>query len=439
MSSRQVAITGIGVVSAAGLTFESLWEAVCAGESKLNRIQAFDPSGFAAQIGGEVPAFKANQYVPKSYRKATKVMARDIELAVVAADAAVRDAGMTTPGTDAEAERTYPGQRMACHIGAGLIAADSNELTEAFIHARLEDGSFDLKQWGSEGINHLTPLWLLKYLPNMLACHVSIIHDTQGPSNTITCTEASAALSVGESRRVILRNASDAGFAGGGESKINLMGLQRQLFTGTLTTTQNDNPAGAVRPFDKQSDGTVIGEGSGILILEDLDAAAVRSARVYARVAGFAATTSPAPSSNGATPALDGRGIASAIRGALRQAQLSPDDIDLIVPMGMGHASFDQAELAGLQTIFAESLPKIPIFCTKPYIGNTFAASSAIDLAIAARALHERIIPAVINTTDPAGDLMAAARPATEADLKHVLVITTSLGGQNAAIVLSQH
>ena len=215
---KRVVITGIGVVSPIGIGTRSFWENLLAGKCGLRRIEQFDPSGLACQLAGEVPDYKIGDFVPKSYRKATKVMARDIELAVAAADQAVRHAGLTTPGTangDGAAAsggggRSYEGSRTGCHIGAGLIAADVEELTDAMTVARNGEGGFDIHKWGSEGMTHLTPLWLLKYLPNMLACHVTIIHDAQGPSNTITCGEASSGLSIGESLRVIQRGAARA-------------------------------------------------------------------------------------------------------------------------------------------------------------------------------------------------------------------------------------
>src|SRR3982751_3066421 len=163
--TRRVVITGIGVISPIGIGAKAFWENLLAGQVGVRRIQLFDPSGFACQVGGEVPAFKIGDYVPKSYRKATKVMARDIELAVVAADDAFKDAGIQskayteTPAID--------GKRFGCNIGAGLISAELNELTAAMTSARADENpnKLDLHKWGRDGMQQLTPLWLLKYLP----------------------------------------------------------------------------------------------------------------------------------------------------------------------------------------------------------------------------------------------------------------------------------
>ena len=194
---RRVVITGIGVISPIGIGSKAFWENLIAGKVGVRRIARFDPGGFASQIGGEVPEYRIGDYVPKHYRKATKVMARDIELAVVAADDAFKDAGLKsrayteTPDID--------GSRFGCNIGAGLISVDLDELTTAMSTAR-DGNKLDLQKWGRDGMNQLTPLWLLKYLPNMLACHVTIIHELKGPSNTITCAEASSHLAIGEAR-----------------------------------------------------------------------------------------------------------------------------------------------------------------------------------------------------------------------------------------------
>ena len=434
----RVVITGLGVVSAAGVGMQPLWEAALAGTSKLAGIEAFDPAGFDCRIAGEVRDFKANKIVPKHYRKATKVMARDIELAVGAADAAVRDAGITTPGTDPEAARTFAGERSGAHIGAGLIAAELDELTGALVGSRDADGRFDIHHWGREGMLNLTPLWLLKYLPNMLACHVTIIHDCQGPSNTITCGEASGGLSIAESLRVIQRGKADLCFCGGAESKINPMAFYRQQLTGRLCACGNDEPAGAVRPFDADACGTAIGEGGGILTIESAKAAADRGARPYADLLAAAASMSVHPEAGGLAPEADGHGIALAIRNALAKAAVDADRIDAVVAFGSAIPAYDRAEAAALRSVFGDRLAELPVWSSKPYIGNCGAGAGGIDVAFAAMMLREQRLPATINCDAPVEGLNAASRAAREAALNHVLVYSSSLGGQNVALVLGR-
>jgi 3-oxoacyl-[acyl-carrier-protein] synthase II len=414
--TRQVVVTGLGTVTAAGIGVTPFWEAACAGRSAVERIDAFDPSGFECQVAGEVRDFKVNKIVPKSYRKATKVMARDIELAVGAADAAVRHAGIVTPGTDPDGERTYPGERCGAHIGAGLIAAELNELTGALVESRTDGGEFDLHHWGREGMMNLTPLWLLKYLPNMLACHVTIIHDAQGPSNTITCGEASGGLSIAESVRVIERRKADLCFCGGAESKINPMAFYRQQLTGRLTTTGNDQPTRAVRPFDAAAGGTVLGEGGGIVTIEALDTATARGAQAYAEILGFGSSMSQNAASGGLEPEPDGRGIASAVRQALMLAGLESDAIDAVVACGTGIHAYDHAEAAALRSVFGDRADGLPIWSAKPYVGNCGAGAGGIDLAIGAMMLRKQKLPATINCDEPIEGLGGAATgPARDA------------------------
>src|SRR5436309_342437 len=314
---RRVVITGIGIISPLGIGTKAFWESLLAGKSGVRRIAAFDPGGFPSQVAGEVPAFKVNDYVPKSYRKAAKVMARDIELAVVAADDAFKDAGIQSKAyTDTPA---LTSERFGCNIGAGLISCELNELTAAMNVAR-DGNQLDLKKWGREGLGQLTPLWLLKYLPNMLACHVTIIHQLKGPSNTITCADASSHLAIGEAFRTIQRGNADLAICGGAESKVNPMGLIRQTLLKRLNETSNEAPAQAVRPFDQSAAGTAISEGGGLLILEEYEHAKSRNAKIYAELVGFGASqdthiiTEPCPT---------GDSYAKAITKALADAKLS--------------------------------------------------------------------------------------------------------------------
>jgi 3-oxoacyl-[acyl-carrier-protein] synthase II len=294
-----VVITGTGTVTPFGLGTGALWSALCEGKSGIGPCRTFDFSGFPTPFVAQVPdeLFDVKSVVPKSYRKATKVMARDIELAVGAAMEAMNEAKLQTKAHESGAV-TIPPARFGCHIGAGLIAAEENELTGALATARAADGSFDIGAWGGEGMKNLTPLWMLKYLPNMLACHVTIIHDCQGPSNTITCAEASSLLSIGESMRVIGRGDADACISGGAESKTNLMGMMRQLYAKRLAATApGEDPAGVVRPFAPDAKGCVPGEGGGLLVLEAMETAAAvrrrsRSSRASARARASAPTRS---------------------------------------------------------------------------------------------------------------------------------------------------
>src|SRR6476619_2286378 len=261
---RRVVVTGVGVISPIGIGAKSFWQNLLAGKSGVRRIAGFDPGGFPCQIAGEIPDYKIGDYVPKSYRKATKVMARDIELAVIAADDAMKDASLKTKAYTETPE--IKSERFGCNIGAGLINTELDELTAA-MHVAREGNKLDLHKWGRDGMTQLTPLWLLKYLPNMLACHVTIIHELKGPSNTITCADASSHLAIGEAFRTIQRGNADLAICGGAETKVNPMGLVRHGLLRRLNETNNDSPQKAIRPFDAEAAGTAHGEGGGLLIL----------------------------------------------------------------------------------------------------------------------------------------------------------------------------
>ena len=443
--ARDVVISGVGPVSGLGLGLEPTWQGVCEGRSAIGRIKAFDPSGFDCQIGAEVEDYKIAKFVPKSHRKATKVMARDIELAVIAADYAARDAGLATKGTDPDAGKndeftpTYDPARVGCHIGAGLIAADLDELTGALIESTKDDGGFDIHQWGSDGMFNLTPLWLLKYLPNMLACHVTIIHDTQGPSNTITCGEASAMLSVGESLRVIQRGNADLCFCGGAESKMNPMVYYRQQLTGRLNSGSNDDPQHAVRPFDESAAGTVAGDGGGIVMLEALETYKARGGdSAYAQVVGFGAAQSVHRESRNLKPDPTGKAVVTSVNAALREAGIDAGQIDMIVGFGCGVPGWDKAEAAGLISVFGDRLGELPVVSLRSMIGNCGAGGGGVDIAIAAKAIKEQKVPAIVNRDTPLQG-MGNSSSAKDATLKHVLVFNMGLGGQNTAIVLKKY
>lgn len=446
---RRVVISGVGTVTGFGLGQAALWEGLCTGRSALGPISAFDPSGFRSQWGCEVKGFSAKDLVPKAYRKAVKVMARDIELAVAAARLAVEDAGVVTRGTLAEngGQTTYPGHRMACQIGAGLIAAETDELAMALAGSVREGeagiGGVSMRAWGDgpegeSGMNSLQPLWLLKYLPNMLACHVTIIHGTEGPSNTITCAEASGLLSLGESARVIERDMADLAFSGSAESKINLMGLLRMDLAGWLAPVSREaDGTGVVRPFDAGASGTLLGEGGAILILEEMEHARARGARPYAEVAGFGAaqTASTAPAGR-AWVDRSPEGLVNAVEAALRDAGTTAEEIDLIIPNAGGVPDLDAAEADALRTVFGPRLPGIPLLCLPTVLGHSMAGQGAIMAAAGALALRHRTLPARVHPGQPAPDLRATTAPATPAPLRQALVCTSSLGGQNAAVVL---
>jgi 3-oxoacyl-[acyl-carrier-protein] synthase II len=434
----RIVITGLGVVTAFGVGAQPLWEGLLAGQSRLRPIRRFDASGFPSRLAGEVEGFSARDLVPKSYRKAVKVMARDIELAVGAAKAAVEDAGLVTKAAGTEespASPTYPSRRVGCHIGAGLISCEVDELTTALATARDPErgNAFSYELWGGKGLANLQPLWLLKYLPNMLACHVTIIHDAQGPSNTITCAEASGLLSMGESKRVIERGEADMCFSGGAESKVTPMGLVRMDMAGRLAHTGgSEDGASFVRPYDPGAGGGLLGEAAGLVALENEETARARGARVYAELAGFGGGQSPRTGDDERRSA----GLRYAIENALEDAGVAPGEIDAIVPHASGVRSLDAQEAAALRRVFGARLKDVPLVTVTPAIGEGMAGAGAVGACVGALCVRHQALPARIHAGSPAPDLQAGPARQRDARLRHVLVCTNALGGQNAAIVL---
>lgn len=438
MTKRRVVVTGLGVVSSLGIGREAYFDALLEGEIGIDRITAFNPAKFPCQIAAEVAPFKMNQYIPKSYRKSNKLMSRDIALAVVAADQAIRDANLMTKGIDPDQPPGFDPTRSGVSIGAGLICCDLVELAGAAEHA-VEAESFSLEKWGTEGMAALTPLWLLKYLPNMLSCHISIIHDLQGPSNSVTCAEASGQLAIGEAYNMIAHDKADLMIAGGAESKVNPIVLLRQCFLKRTANNCNEVPRDACRPFDAKADGTVVGEGAGIVVLESLEHALNRNAPIYAEVEGFGASSNF--STDFIEPEAEGTGIAIALQKALACASLDPREIDLLVPSGTAVPSHDRAEAHALKSCFGESLSDIPVFATKSQIGNTGAAAAALDLITTVLAMHEHKIPKMQNchsVRDGYG-LKMNNQEVNSCLMNHGATTCYTYGGQTAAMVVSRY
>jgi 3-oxoacyl-[acyl-carrier-protein] synthase II len=432
---NRVVVTGIGVICPIGNGTSAFWEALLAGKCGIARTRSFDPTGMICHIAGEVPQYKVGDYVPKSYRKATKVMARDIELAMVAADHAFKDAAIKSRAYTETPD--FDLKRFGCNIGAGLISAEINEINAAVYSARREDDpkKLDLKKWGRDGMHQITPLWLLKYLPNMLACHVTIVHGLMGPSNTITCQEASSHLAIGEAFRTIQRGNAELAICGGAESRINPMGLMRQQLVGRLNSTFNDRPTESVRPFDAEAGGTVFGEGGGLLILEEYERAKARGAKIYAELVGFAASQD---THNIREPDPTGHSYGKAVANALKDAKLTPADVDVVIPNGIGEVGSDRAELNGLIKALGGELDRIALAPIKSQIAN-LGAGSGVEAGAAALCVQSGKVPPAINTRKIIdGRKLNVKDESREIPVRAAINTVYSLGGQNAALVFKK-
>jgi 3-oxoacyl-[acyl-carrier-protein] synthase II len=433
MSSSRVVVTGLGAVSPLGLTVADMWEGLLAGRCGIGKITAFDPLGFSCKLAGQVPDYEIQQYVPKAVRKSTKLMSRDIELSVIAANEAFVSSGLVTKGIDPENVNIEP-TRMAINLGAGIISCDLVEMAPA-VAASVTEGKFDIRKWGKKGIELITPLWLLKYLPNMLACHIGIIHDIQGPSNTITCAEAAAHIAISEAAQIIARGDAVYALAGGAEAKVNPIIMIRQCLLKRATTENNDDPAGACRPFDAGAKGSVFGEGAGLLVLENIENAERRGAKIYAEIVGCGQSNSINPAYERLEP--NGFGLQIAIEKAIVDAKIKPADLDLIIPHGTGIPPDDLAEAKAIEAALGKSARQIPIWPTKSMLSNTGAASGALDAVAAICAMKEGRMPAAKNCDKKAdGCNLNITKQPLRKKIRYALCCSYTYGGQTAAVVL---
>jgi 3-oxoacyl-[acyl-carrier-protein] synthase II len=434
MSDKPV-ITGFGAVSCLGQKTSDMWKALCEGRCGIKAITAFDPAGFPCKIAGQVSDFNVSKFIPKSYRKYVKIMSRDIELAVAAAYEAFMSSGLVTKAIDPAKININP-TRTGLNVGAGMISCDLEELAPSV--AVSETGNqFDIHKWGKEGLELVPPLWLLKYLPNMPACHISIIHDIQGPSNSITCAEVSSHLAIGEAASMINRGVCDIVLAGGTDVKVNPMGIIRQCLLKRATTSHNDNPAAACRPFDSSAKGSVFGEAAGIVVLESPQSARKRVAKIYAEIAGTGQSSNLNNTYQHLEP--DGKGITIAIQKALADAAIGPQQLDLIIPHGLGIPADDLAEAKGIEAALGSDVKNIPVWPTKSMLSNNGAAAGSLDIIAACLAMAEGIIPAAKNCEKKAaGCNLNISMQTQRKNINYGLVCGYTFGGQTAAVILKR-
>ncbi len=295
---RRVVITGLGVVAPNGIGKDAFWAACVAGRSGVGPIRSFDASAHPVNVAAEVPDFDISPYVPGPHRKSVKIMGRAARFGVAAAGLAVNDCGLDLQREDPE--------RIAVVMGTGLIPIDLPEVAPMLADAcKGDDGQMKCDRLGRQGSGALFPLWLLKYLPNMIAAHISLVHGAQGPNNTLTTACAAGTQAVGEAFRLIARGDADLALAGGADSRMDPLLLLAYSALGALSSARR-SPELVSRPFDGNRDGFVLGEGAGVLMLEELDRAKKRGATIYAEVLGLGssfdayAVTKPDPNAGGA-------------------------------------------------------------------------------------------------------------------------------------------
>ncbi|MDH3591068.1 MAG: beta-ketoacyl-ACP synthase II [Planctomycetota bacterium] len=424
---RRVVVTGLGVLAPNGNDTESFWAAVCAGRSGIDTISGFDAGGFNVKVAGEITDFDARKFVPN--RKSLKIMGRNIRFGVAASQMAMEHAGLK--------ETTPDPERFGVVMGAGLVPTNLEEVGDAVIHSFDDAGRFDVRRFGEEGKDQLFPLWLLKHLPNMVAAHISIIHNAQGPNNTIVTACSAATQAIGEAARIIERGDADVILTGGADSRIDPLSLVAYDLLGAVSTA--DRPPTEVScPFDRRRDGFVLGEGGACLVLESEDHAKARGATIHGEIAGYGASfdafavTQPEP---------EGRGALQAMRAALRDAALDPADIDYISAHGTSTPLNDKMETTAVKQLFGDHAASTPMSSIKSMIGHLIGAAGAMEAAVSILALRDNVVPPTINLTqpDPECDLDYVANTSRELEVRCVLSNSFGFGGQNAALVIREY
>ncbi|NLX57839.1 MAG: beta-ketoacyl-[acyl-carrier-protein] synthase family protein [Phycisphaerae bacterium] len=435
---RDVVVTGSGLLTPLGQTASEVFEAALSGRSAVGLEAGFDTTAFASRAVGVLPAeadlsrgMRKDQV--RYFRKNAKVMARDIQLAVGSAGPAIEDAGLPAGDPkDAQVLPTVDHTRLGIVFGAGFIPCDLDSLAAATAACLDEQGEVSIARWGSHGLPVMYPLWLLRYLPNMLACHVGIIWDCQGPSNSITCNDAGGLLAMGEAARHVARGTADIMLSGAAESRINPTSMLRHALLGKATTHFNDRPQDAHRPFDADRDGYACGEAACTVVLESADHAAARGVKVRGVVAGFGCSCATSLPNESET---EGRGMAAAMTASLRDAGLSPRDIDAVVARGSAVPGEDLAEACAVARVLGED---VPVTTFAGGMGNVGSPHGPISVAMALEMMARDSVPPIRNCDrlDPACRIAAVRGKAVEKTVNTVMVLSSAVGGQTAAMII---
>jgi 3-oxoacyl-[acyl-carrier-protein] synthase II len=428
--SRRVVITGMGLVSPLGNTRQALWEALAAGRSGVALLQAALPVRFAAEAqfqSDDIDSFgPLDKERKKAIRKGLKVMCRECQMGVAAAQSALDDAGLTSAPVDPE--------RVGISFGADYMLSVPDDLTEAVRQCLDEHGRFQFSRWAVEGLPKMSPLWLLKYLPNMPASHLAIYDDLRGPNNSITLREAAANAAVGEAYQIILRGSADVMLAGATGTRIHLMKMVHAIQQGEVADGQGD-PTKASRPFDRNRSGMVLGEGAGAIVLEELSSAQARGATIYGEVA--AAACSSAAGAN--LVARRDRAMVNVLRRVLEASSMGIDQIGHLHAHGLSTRSSDAEEAQAIDAVFAARNKPLPVVAAKSYFGNLGAGSGMVELIASLLAMQQGTLFRVLNyeTPDPECPVAVVRDPATPAGGSFINLNVTPQG-QAAAVLVRQ-
>ncbi len=405
---RRVVITGLGVTSPLGTGLEKNWDALCNGRSGIGPITRFDASDFAVKFAGEVTDFPTEEFIDK---KEARKMDLFIHYAVGAADMAVADSGLEINDDNAE--------RVGVVVGSGMGGLPAIEK----YHEALTNG----------GYRKISPFFIPMSIINLAAGQISIKHGAKGPNLAPVSACATGTHAIGDAFRMIQRGDADAVISGGTESTVCPLGIGGFSVMKALST-RNDDPQAASRPFEKNRDGFVMGEGAGIVILEEYEYAKKRGAKIYGEVAGYGLTgdayhlTAPAPG---------GEGAARCMKMALDTAGLNPEDVDYINAHGTSTPFNDLYETMAIKSVFGDHAKKLMVSSTKSMTGHLLGAAGGVEAVFSLLAMERGVVPPTINYTepDPECDLDYVPNEARQADVKVAISNSLGFGGTNATIL----
>lgn len=409
MSKRKVVVTGLGIVSPVGSTISSAWENIISGKSGITRITRFDASNFASQIAGEVKDFDVHQYLSA---KEARRMDTFIHYGMAAGMQAVKDAGIDDIAQlDAE--------RIGVNIGSGIGGLPMIENTDTAYHAG--------------GPRKISPFFIPSTIINMIAGNLSIMYGYKGPNIAIVTACTTATHSIGNSARMIEYGDADVMVCGGAESCVTPLAIGGFAAAKALSV-HNDNPEVASRPWDKDRDGFVLGEGAGVLVLEEMEHAKRRGAKIYAELAGFGMS---ADAFHMTAPCDDGEGAARCMSNALKNAGIPAAEVDYINAHGTSTPLGDIAETIAVKRCFGDHASKLAVNSTKSMTGHLLGAAGGVEAIFSVLAIHHQIAPPTINLVnqDPQCDLDYIPNTARKMDIKVALSNSFGFGGTNGTLV----
>ncbi len=409
---KRVVVTGLGTLSAFGLGMDALWEGLIAGRSGIDRISKFDCEGFSSTIASEVRNFDPEMFMEPKEAKRTDPF---IQFAMASSTLAVQDAGLDVDKVDSD--------RFGVYVGSGIGGITEISRQQMVLQEK--------------GPRRVSPFFIPNAIANLSSGHVSIRFNARGPNSSVCTACATGTHAIGDAYWVIRRGDADVMIAGGTESSVMPLAVAGFCSMKALST-RNDDPQGASRPFDKDRDGFVIGEGSACLILESEEHALKRGARIYCELSGYGMSGDAFHLSH---PAPDGHGAVRAMLGALRCAGIDPSDIDTINAHGTSTPLNDKYETMAIKTVFGEHAARIPINSTKSMTGHLLGAAGALELAVVARSIREGIVHRTLNytTPDPDCDLDYIPEGNRKLDIRYALSNSFGFGGTNATIIAARY